>query len=48
MANGDRSAGLQAYRDCVGLLERELSVGPSKVVRDLHERLLGGAEPSDR
>lgn len=48
MANGDRAAGLQAYRDCVRLLERELSVGPSIVLRDLHEHLLGGEVIGDR
>ncbi|MEZ5276964.1 MAG: AAA family ATPase [Opitutaceae bacterium] len=48
MANGDRAAGLQAYRECVGILERELSVGPSQAIRELHERLLVGEETRDR
>lgn len=39
---GDRAAALQAYKDCVTVLQQELAVGPGKAVRDLHARLLSG------
>ncbi|MCA9780913.1 MAG: hypothetical protein KC800_29540, partial [Candidatus Eremiobacteraeota bacterium] len=39
-ANGDRGAALQAYQNCLTVLEEELGVSPSPLTRALHEKLL--------
>jgi DNA-binding SARP family transcriptional activator/tetratricopeptide (TPR) repeat protein len=40
LANGDRGAAMQAYQDCLTVLDEELGIGPSAPTRLLHEKLL--------
>lgn len=37
---GDRPAAIQAYRDCVGVLDRELGVSPLEETTELYEAIL--------
>ena len=45
-ANGDRGAALQAYQDCLSLLDEELGVAPSAPTRALHEQMLSDTAPA--
>lgn len=40
LANGDRAAALQAYQDCLVVLDEELGITPSTLTRNLHEQAL--------
>ncbi len=40
LLSGDRARSLQTYQECVSILERELSVGPGKLLRQLREQAL--------
>ena len=43
---GDRAEALRVYQACVAVLQRELTVEPSQVTRDLYERLHAEGEGS--
>jgi DNA-binding SARP family transcriptional activator len=45
---GDRAGALRVYHTCVTVLERELSVAPTSLTRDLYEQLLVTEEGGER
>jgi DNA-binding SARP family transcriptional activator len=42
--NGNRTAAMRVYQNCVSILKRDLGVGPSSLTQNLYRKLLTAEE----